>query len=429
MRTLAIVFSFSLIGCVSGTPGGDDSDGDLVVDGGRIALPGCGYELITGVGAEAPAPGAEASGTDPAPFQVHLGFGGDPTTSMAVQWRTDEATTTTRVEYGVGTALDQTLDGMTFRYVAGVGGIGDIVRMHETHLCGLTPDTEYSYRVGDGTTWSPTYTFRTAPDVTASPDTEVLIAMIGDSRGGYDVWATLLEDFAARGIDLIMFSGDAVTVGQVQPEWDDFFSAAPDVLARLPMVSAQGNHDLNSVNYYSQFAMPGDESDYAFSYGHARMIVLNDTPVDQGRITGESRAFLDAELTASTARWTILNHHRPIWSSGTRHGSDSSLRDAWGPVIDEHHVDLVVAGHDHIYERSKPMLADQVQAAPADGTVYVVAGGAGANLYSTLPDFFTELADARHSAAIVSVRRDSLTLEAFEPGGTVPFDQLAITKP
>jgi hypothetical protein len=175
--------------------------------------------------------------------------------------------------------------------------------------------------------------------------------------------------------------------------------------------------------------MPGDESDYAFSYGHARMIVLNDTPVDQGRITGHSRDFLDQEAGAATEVWTILNHHRPIWSAGTRHGSDAALREAWGATIDEHHIDLVVAGHDHIYERTKPMLADQVQASPADGTVYVVAGGAGANLYDTLPDFFTELADARHSAAIVSVRRDMLTLSAYEPGGAVPFDSLVITKP
>jgi len=429
-----LLMTASTAACVSGTPGGSSGDDEVVADGGRFTPVGCSGEILTVVGAEAPALGADVLGDAPDPFQVHLGLGEDPRTSIAVVWRTDEATTSTQVRFGEGAALDETAAGVTYRYIAGIAGTGDLIRMHEARLCGLSPDTEYSYQVGgtDGAgveSFSATHTFRTAPDVGSDPDAEVTIAMVGDSRGGPDIWAQLATDIAANAPDLIMYSGDAVTLGQIQDEWDDFFEGATELIANVPMISAHGNHEVNSVNYYSLFAMPGDESSYSFDYGHAHMTVLNDSPPQNGDIEGSIKTFLENDLDAATARWTILNHHRPLWSSGTRHGSDDSLRAAWGAAIDEKHVDLVVAGHDHIYERTAPMLGDQVQASPADGTVYLVTGGAGAELYGVEMDFFTAIAESRHSMVIVQIRQDSLTLRSFEPGATVPFDELTITKP
>lgn len=430
MRAIAILLA--LPACVSGTPGGGGND-ELIADGGRFRVPGCGEDVITVVGAEAPAVGDDVLGDAPAPFQVHLGLAEDPRTSIAIVWRTDEATTSSQIRFGVGDALDQSAAAVTYRYVAGFGGVGDVVRIHEARLCGLEPGTTYRYQVGgvDGATeaFSPVHTFRTAPDVTANPDAEVTIAMVGDSRGGPAIWHQLAVDIATYSPDLVMYSGDAVTLGQIQPEWDEFFEAAEDLIAEVPIISAHGNHEINSVNYYAQFAMPGDESSYAFDYGHAHMTVLNDSPPQAGDLDGAIKTFLEADLDAASARWLILNHHRPIWSSGTSHGSDAGLRAAWGPAIDAHHVDLVVAGHEHIYERTHPMKGDQVQATPADGTVYVITGGAGANLYGVEPDFFTELSESRYSMVLVRVRADSLSMQAFDPGGTVPFDELTITKP
>ena len=432
----ALVLGGVSAGCVSGTPGGGgggDDDDAIVAEGGRVAVPGCDVELITVAGAEAPQPAGTTLGADPAPTQLRLGFLGDPRTSMGILWRTDLETTVTRARYGTGGALDQTADGFTYQYIAGVGGIGDLIRVHEVHLCGLEPDTEYSYQVGgvaaDGAErWSEPATFRTAPDISADPTAEVRVAFVGDSRGGYDVWAQLADEILARGVDLIMFSGDAVTVGQVQDEWNQFLDNAPALLGAVPIISAHGNHDLNSVNYYSTFAQPGDEASFAFDYGHAHMTVLNDSPPQSGDIAGSIRSFLQQDLAAhADATWKIVNHHRPVWSSGTRHGSDSLLQEQWGVLYDDHDVDLVVAGHDHIYERTKPMRGDEVQASAADGTIYLVSGGAGASLYGTEPDFFTEVSDSRHGAVVMSIRADQLSAEAFGPDGVV-FDSFSITR-
>ncbi|MES1157895.1 MAG: fibronectin type III domain-containing protein, partial [Haliangium ochraceum] len=283
MRKAACLLVF-LAACGDDGPPTDDP---LVLDGGRITVAGCDYEVITRVDAEEPALGADVLGADPDPIQVHLGLGGDPKTSMVILWRTDVDTTSTIIKYGEGASLDETAAGVTYIFVAGVGGVGDALRMHEGHLCGLQPGTEYSYQVGGVNAagdehFSPTYTFHTAPDITASPDAEVTIAYSGDTRNGYDAWSDTASQILQHTPDLLVYTGDIVTLGPLQSDWDGFFEAAPELYASVPLVSAHGNHEINSISYYAQLAMPGDEENYAFDYGHLHQIVVNTDPTAVG---------------------------------------------------------------------------------------------------------------------------------------------------
>src|SRR5262245_4248668 len=173
MRT-ALYFCLAGLGglgaCVKGNPDKPDA-GVVEYHGGTIAAPGCGYMVVTREGAEAPEIAPAEVGPDPTPRQVRLGLASDPRTSMVISWRTnDEVSKATTVKWGEGAALDHTITGITFSYLGAISGRGTIIRMHETHLCGLKADTQYSYQVGsiDGQgheTFSPTYSFRTAPDV------------------------------------------------------------------------------------------------------------------------------------------------------------------------------------------------------------------------------------------------------------------------
>ncbi len=422
--------ALTLAACVKGSP----DIPEATFEGGSLALPECGYTVVNRVGAQPPERATAEVGADPTPRQIRLGLIGDPRTSIVVQWRTaDELTKATTVRYGVGSALDQTVTGLTYMFESGFGDTAQI-RMHEGHLCGLTPDTQYSYQVGsvDGAGvehFSTVGSFRTAPDVVAHPDAEVVIAVVGDSRDGASVLAQLSTVLASKAPDLILFSGDAVTLGQIQTEWEEFFDAAEPLFRSAPVIAAHGNHEANAINYYAQLAMPGDEENFSLDYGFAHITVLNDTPADDGAIVGATKAFLDADLTASdAARWKLVMHHQPIWSASTRHGSSTTLRDAWGPLFDTHNVDLVVAGHDHDYERSKPMKGLTPQASPADGTVYMVSGGAGAELYDNGTDFWTQYSEKTHGAAILRIRRDQLTAEVFHPDGSM-LDTFGETKP
>lgn len=431
MRHLLAVPALALAACVAGNPIDFGAPADF--NGGTITPPGCGYTMTTRVGAEAPAlPEPDGVvGFDPTVKQVHLGLAGDPRTSIVVSWRTaDDLTKIGKVVYGPAGGLSAEAPGLTFSYKSGFTGDGPQVQLHEAHLCGLAPDTAYDYQVvSDAGHVSPTYRFRTAPDLTATPDAEVVIATVGDSRDGYQIWGQLIQRFIERTPDLVLFSGDAVTLGQLQPEWEEFFDLAQPLFATVPVMSVHGNHDLNSINFYSQFAMPGDEENFSFDYGYAHIVVVNDTPAQLDDLTAKIPAFLTADLAAHAgARWKIVNHHRPMYSSSTSHGSDLQLRADWGPIYDQAHVDLVLNGHDHDYERTKPMRDNQVQASAAEGTVYLVSGGAGAELYENGSDFFTQTSASLHSGATVRVRRELLEVAAFDETGAA-VDAFTIAKP
>jgi hypothetical protein len=58
-----------------------------------------------------------------------------------------------------------------------------------------------------------------------------------------------------------------------------------------------------------------------------------------------------------------------------------------------------------------------------------VAGGAGAELYGNGTGFWTQYSEKTHNAAIVRVRRDQLTFEAYRPDGTVIPGGFTKTKP
>jgi acid phosphatase type 7 len=418
--------------CGSDDPAGDPAFTDT---GGTLAIEGCGYSVTSRLGAEPPRKASDTIGADPTPRLVHLGIVGDPKTSIVAQWRTaDETTRATVIRYAAGADLtaDQLTEeatGIEFGYRA-TGT--PIYRVHQAHLCGLAPGTTYSYQVGSKDHFSPVYTFRTAPDIVANPDAEVVFGVVGDSRDGYDVWSQLVTQLEQRSPDMILFTGDAVTIGLTQYEWEDFFGRAESLLARVPMVFAHGNHEANAVGFYSQLAMPGDQETFGFDYGHAHFTVANDTPDDIGLITGEFRDAIAADFEASKdAQWRILMHHQSMFSAAESHGSSLFLQENWQPLVDQYRLDLVLAGHDHDFEVSHPMVGQTVMPSTAEGTVYVVVGGAGAELYGAGSLFHTAYSESTHSASTLRVRRDLLELEAFRPDGSVisaPGAQFTKTK-
>jgi hypothetical protein len=427
--------------CVKGNPVDTTFNGN----GGQLMIPDCGYTVTTVMGAEAPTPSIEAYGGDPTPRLVHLTLMSDPKTSVVVQWRTaDEVTRASTIRYAEGAnltadALTQTKSGLQFAYTGTPcppGGTGCPFREHQAHLCGLKPDTSYSYQVGghDSSTntdhFSPVYSFHTAPDIGANPAAEVVMGFVGDSRGGYDVWQQLVTQLVQRTPDLILFSGDAVTIGITQQEWEQFLAAGEQLFATTPVVFADGNHELGSVNLLSQFAQPNDQLNFGLDYGYAHITVADDSPQDPSAVLGVNRDALSADLGASSAaRWKIVMHHQPMWSASTKHGSSTALQQAWQPLFDQYHVDLVLNGHDHDYEVTKPMIGTMAQATSDNATVYVVAGGAGAELYPNGMQYWTQYSESNYSAAIIHINRNQLTFDAFHPDGSMIPTGFSKSKP
>ena len=112
-----------------------------------------------------------------------------------------------------------------------------------------------------------------------------------------------------------------------------------------------GNHDWLTTNaqpYLNYFNLPGNHRYYDFVQGPVHFFMLDSDPHEPDGITSTSKQalWLKNALSSSTSPWNIVVLHHAPYSSG-QHGSSTALQwpfQAWG-------ADVVLAGHDHTYER------------------------------------------------------------------------------
>ncbi len=339
-------------------------------------------------------------GPMPDPTFVHTTWPADPSNSIAFLWQTDRTTRATVVQYGTDPMrLDQTAVGSVS---TGGRGVAAEVTIHETHVCGLTPDTTYHYRVGGEGHWSAVQRFKTAP-APGRTDYDVNFAVTGDSRDNFTTWQQVQErvGMGAEPPDFQIFSGDAVLLGTLQGAWRQWFAGASSTMATMPFVMVHGNHDALAINYLIQFAQPQVEAPaqselyFSFDYGPVHFVMLNDTPLRNdysGDVAGTQLTWLRADLTRARANrarvpFIIAAHHKPCFGSARHSSSEDTvfIRTTWPPLFDEFGVDLVLNGHEHDFELSKEVDGLGQEVSGRRGTRYVVAAGAGAELY-TLTD-------------------------------------------
>jgi hypothetical protein len=146
-----------------------------------------------------------------------------------------------------------------------------------------------------------------------------------------------------------------------------------------------GNHEYNSpgatpyFEYFGEKAGPAGLGYYSFDVGSWHAIALNSN-VATGT-TSPQAAWLRADLDQHRAlRCTVAYFHHPLFSSGPN-GDHGHMRDIWRMLYDAN-VDLVMSGHDHLYERFAPQDPDG-RPDPARGIRQFTAGTGGAPLYQT----------------------------------------------
>ena len=280
----------------------------------------------------------------------------------------------------------------------------------------LEPGTTYCYQIGDATQPMTNRTgFKTAP---ASDSNEpVRFLAFGDSGGGGSDQYALMEQMYTVPYDLIIHTGDvAYDSGTISQYEDNVFGVYADLFRNLPFFPASGNHDyktLQGAPFRDVFHLPGDSGEkwYSYDWGRVHFVAL-DTEADYAT----QAAWLDADLAATLLPWKIIYLHKPPYSSGT-HGSDTKLRSALAPVLKRHGVQLVLAGHDHNYERIKPQ----------DGTAYVVTGGGGIGTRSVGTSSFTALSEDVIHYVYVEVGVDELVMHAIDATGR-EFDSMVVPR-
>jgi acid phosphatase type 7 len=128
---------------------------------------------------------------------------------------------------------------------------------------------------------------------------------------------------------------------------------------------APGNHEFHASGatpYFDYFgAAAGDPANgyYSYDLGSWHIIVLNSECKDVGGCDAGSRQenWLRADLAAHPVVCTLAYWHKPLFSSGDKHGNDPEIKPFWQALYAAN-VDVVVNGHDHDYERFAPQTPD-----------------------------------------------------------------------
>ena len=164
-----------------------------------------------------------------------------------------------------------------------------------------------------------------------------------------------------------------ITTGSDAEYQAGLFDEYPVTLARSPLWSTRGNHDLlyagASNDYYDLFTLPtaaecggvasATEAWYSFDWGPVHFVCLDSEGSDRS-VGSPMLRWLRADLSATSQPWVVGFWHHPPYTKGS-HDSDNigdsggimfDMRQNIVPILESHGVDLVLCGHSHSYERS-----------------------------------------------------------------------------
>jgi Calcineurin-like phosphoesterase len=222
---------------------------------------------------------------------------------------------------------------------------------------------------------------------------------------------------ARRGAQMLVTMGDndyTRNPTRFRSNWARSFGWARR--AGLRIAGTLGNHDYETDRgryVYRTLGMPGRY--YTRRLGEAQLFLLDSNAVDEGQT-----AWLEEQLAASVATWKIAVFHHPPYACGG-HDGNSTVVSRWVPLFEEYGVQLVLAGHDHNYQRF----------AVRNGVRYLVHGGGGAGLYRLkgCPSSYPARVRARyeHGFLYVVVGPNQLSVSAVDLRGRAT-DRFTLTR-
>lgn len=381
---------------------------------------------------------SKVDGSLVAPFGRHLAFGADPQRQMRISWQVPFAVKRPYVRIGVkpwdlSHKIEAEVRGLHTPALSKKLPAVDQVYLHAA-LDNLRPGQTYYYGVGhdgfdpaDPRHFSTIGTFRTAP----ARSEKFVFTAFGDQGVSYHA---LANDQLILGQNPVfhLHAGDICyadpdgsgTTGDVYDarQWDNFLAQTETVAKSVPWMVTTGNHDMEawySPNGYggqsARWSLPANGFDprhspgvYSFTYGNVAVVALDANDVsyeitaNTGYSSGRQTAWLDRRLGELRKQrgidFIVIFFHHCAFSTTNGHASDGGVRDAWVPLFEKHKVDLVINGHNHVYERTDAIKGTRVAKkvpigesvdSTRDGIVYVTAGGAGKSLYDfPVPDSY-----------------------------------------
>jgi predicted phosphodiesterase len=237
----------------------------------------------------------------------------------------------------------------------------------------------------------------------------VRFAIIGDSGTGerpqFEVarqMEMIHKDFP---FDFVLMLGDNIYGSKTAEDFRKKFEHPyePLLSAGVKFYAALGNHDHTSERLYKPFNMDGQRY-YTFKHGNVQFFALDSNYMDPAQLE-----WLGHQLSSSGAMWKICFFHHPLYSHGKFHGSDLDLRARLEPLLVQYKVDVVLNGHEHVYERVKPQ----------QGIYYFVLGNSGElRLHNLNPSPDTEKGfDTDRTFGLIEIAGDQFNFQIIARSG------------
>jgi predicted MPP superfamily phosphohydrolase len=248
----------------------------------------------------------------------------------------------------------------------------------------------------------------------------IRFAAIGDfgtgEPGQYEVAQRMFQFHQKFPFNFVIMLGDNIYGSKSPVDFQKKFEVPYKLLldAGVQFYASLGNHDDTNEKFYKFFNMNGQQY-YSFKKGNVQFFALDSNYLDPKQL-----AWLEKELANSGADWKICYFHHPLYSSGKTHGSSTELRSVLEPLFLKYGVQVVFAGHDHLYERVKPQ----------KGIYYFTEGASGELRFGDLKK--TELTavgyDKDRSFVSIEINGDDLYFQTVSRTG-VTVDSGTVRRP
>ena len=402
-------------------------------------------------------------------------FIGDAKTSRGFAWSAGTEYKDMVVEYAPTGADWNTARKQADGYYEEYNGI----LYYKADVTGLTPGTEYTYRIGDASynKWdTDRYTFTTeAENVTSFSFVGFTDSQSTTGADGFALYRQAIEASFTDAPDakFMVMMGDLVNTGTNAGQWTNYFTTIDGYAQSIPHMAVVGNHELSGTaetagKYFSLlFNNPDNAGNwvgtlkasdlelannqgaianykdtvYSFDYGNTHFVVLNtgyhNSSTDTYKILEKQLPWLKEDLAKSNAKWKIVMLHQGLYGAKSQW---SPTRGILQPIMDEYGVDLVLQGHDHFVMRTYPMRSGEIVTTEnvntitkGTGVVYNILGAAGPKRYDDVYEVkpycavFVRTSEEFPTYSVFKVSDDKIEVETKQINGVV-VDKYTITE-
>lgn len=259
--------------------------------------------------------------------------------------------------------------------------------LYSVSLEELEEDSSYCYFIGEPKCGYFKSEFNTPNSLGAT------VATLSDAGTWGNVTQVMSNLASDHTIQMVVHPGD-LSYGLTEPVWDTFGRIVEPVASTKPYMILPGNWDVKPGGiqaFLQRYTMPlvtplPEEIPtalpinyfYSFNYSVFHFVMLSS--YDDFNASSAQYKWLESDLRrANTDRkrrpWVVVSFHRPMYTSNEGHqGPFEPFRLAIEPLLLRYHVDLVLTGDDHGYERSYPVKDNKVEGTKESLVLYHAPG-------------------------------------------------------